>query len=161
LAERVEKRVRGAARSAQQAVAGGREKGVAHEPADTSFAVPPAPSTAPREGWGGLPAPWEPLPTWMTAPYEPSPSVELYPAKVEGTETVSMPAGQSTTLSTTPQCARPERRVDDDSPTTDARPAEHPPESPTQPEPDLETQARQVYAILKRRLAAERRREML
>jgi hypothetical protein len=41
---------------------------------------------------------------------------------------------------------------------TSGAPSEAPAAAPGQPQPDLDALARQVYTVLKRRLAAERRR---
>jgi hypothetical protein len=152
LAQQVERAVRRAAKA--------REQTVASECGETCVLSPSA-VTARRGDWRGLPAPWERLPAWMTVSPELSP-VEHSPVKTGGMEPLGMAAEtKTTTTAAPPQRAGQERRVDDDSPATLARPEEQPPEDARQAEPDLDAQARQVYAILKRRLAAERRREML
>jgi hypothetical protein len=152
LAQQVERAVRRAAKA--------REQTVASERGETCVLSPSA-GTARRGDWGGLPAPWERLPAWMTVSPELTP-VEHRPVKTGGMEPLGMAAAESkTTTAAPPQRAGQERRVDDDSPAILARPEGQPPENAKEAELDLDAQARQVYAILKRRLAAERRREML
>jgi hypothetical protein len=104
-----------------------------------------------RPVWGNLPAPWEPLPDWMATPAESS---------IGGPQPASQPQSSSaparTPSSNTPGTQRAERGR--------SLPAEVEESSPTHareiaaPEPDLDQLAQQVHAILKRRLAAERRR---
>lgn len=119
-------------------------------------ARPSQPQPNARPIWGNLPAPWEPLPDWMAGPAgEPPAEPQLSsppahpsfpaPPRAPSADTAgvqraergrSLPAGASEPSSATSTAAR-EGGV---------------------PEPDLDALARQVHAILKRRLAAERRR---
>jgi len=97
-----------------------------------------APIAAPPGEWGGLPAPWEPLPIADFAP----PAV-----------TAAAPA-----FADAPPVHFAEHdRAPVDTPAAAASPASHPHEP--SPPPDLDALARSVYDVLKRRLAAERRRE--
>jgi hypothetical protein len=166
--------------------------------ARTAFAVtasptPPAPMTATEpstlnagrapegEGanqgergiWGNLPAPWEPLPAWLTAPassgsppasettsgasLSSAPLAPLSPAF-----TPSQPLPVSANGSALPEEQSGSSRagverslttpVGDQGEGQSATPAARP------PEPDLDALARQVYTLLKRRLSAEQRR---
>ena len=116
-------------------------------------------SSVPARDWGGLPAPWEPLPDWMSTPTGESISSALTPAP--DTYDISLPP----TLSGSDQVAAvqragDERSLDDAASSGPARMNEVPAaESVKQVEPDLDAMAQQVYSILKRRLSAERRRE--
>jgi hypothetical protein len=103
--------------------------------------------------WGGLPAPWEPLPAWIISP---PPSV----AAVVKSDTPLMAGSPPPAADAAPavQRAARDRSVDEESATPGSS-AERSPEQGLSPEPDLDMLARQVYAILRRRLAAERRRE--
>jgi uncharacterized protein DUF4157 len=114
--------------------------------------------------WGGLPAPWEPLPaSWLDTPTPQrreagSGSVETgsplaMPLMRPGGDMVSN--GQAGWMQTGPgvQRASIERSVPEEAEET---PAGH--DAPKAPEPDLDALARQVYAILKRRLGVEYRR---
>jgi len=89
--------------------------------------------------WGGLPAPWEPLPMPEFSP----------------------PASAAPTMATpsyaddTPVHFADRGRPAEASPAAAAAPHSH----DAAPPPDLDTLARRVYDVLKRRLAAERRRE--
>jgi hypothetical protein len=97
--------------------------------------------------WSGLPAPWEPLPTWI-APAPNAPLVEIHSAS--GSIAPSDLPGQEI------QRAGAERHVEEtaEAALPDPAPAVH-----AAPEPDLDRLAQQVYTRLKQRLAAERRRE--
>jgi len=90
--------------------------------------------------WGGLPAPWEPLPTFApTGAEPPAAPVVAAPAAVE--QTIHY-AEHGRSL-----------EGEQDASTHAAAPSE------AAPPPDLDALARRVYDVLKRRLAAERRRE--
>jgi hypothetical protein len=133
------------------AVARGGGASIAPSPAPEE---PPAATTA---GWNGLPAPWEPLPSWL-APTMPAagspPPVSPTPVQFAGLadqQSVGNDGAGETALVV--QRAETGRQV----PATE--PATMPQEGPQpQPEPDLDALARQVYAVLSRRLAVERRR---
>ena len=96
---------------------------------------------APAEEWGGLPAPWEPLPIAdFAAPAAGPPS----------------PAPTAAFADTPVHFAEHGRTVDE----SHQQSAAHAPQPhDAAPPPDLDALARRVYDVLKRRLAAERRRE--
>ena len=114
------------------------------------------------DGWGGLPAPWEPLPAWMP------PSGSSVPATRDANPrpaaAVSAPESFTTPASNAPAAPAPIQRADAarvlaDEPASAAS-APLPREEPPKPvPPDLDALARQVYAVLKRRLEVEVRRE--
>jgi len=118
--------------------------------AQAASPVEDAPAGPDRGRWGNLPAPWEPLPDWLA----PSRSVEAPPLPVV-TVAPAPPA-----FTTPPQPGAPMVYAAE---TTRTLPAPRQRETPLQeqtptPTPDIDALARQVYAVLKRRLAAERRR---
>jgi hypothetical protein len=118
-----------------------------------AFAAPPATDASSR--WGGLPAPWEPVPEFMmrSSP-ETSRSADLVPAPA-----VSAPAnGAAGTGESSVQRAAQGRPSGDGQPARSEGVQDKPQK---QVPPDLDQLARQVYSIMKRRLAAERRRELL
>jgi hypothetical protein len=120
------------------------------ESARTAPPVEDAPAAPDRGRWGNLPAPWEPLPDWLA----PSRSVEAPPLPVV-TVAPAPPA-----FTTPPQPGAPVVHAAE---TARTLPAPQQRETPAQertqtPAPDIDALARQVYAVLKRRLAAERRR---
>lgn len=110
-----------------------------------------APVAPERARWGNLPAPWEPLPDWLAPPRSaveapPLPVVAVAPAPpaLTAPPQPGVPAVRAAeTARTLPAVQQPETTA----------PAQEP-----SPAPDLDELARQVYAVLKRRLAAERRR---
>lgn len=93
------------------------------------------------DAWGGVPAPWEPLPGWLASP----PS-----------ETDAPPAETSTEAPSVQRAAIDRTRPEASMLPLDDTPAM---EQPAAPEPDLDALAQHVHTILKRRLAVERRRE--
>ena len=102
--------------------------------------------------WGGLPAPWEPLPGWLASP---APDTSPMPANVTPLP-VAVPA--LAPVAPLPQLAEQGRESDGDSAASGPAPAPpHDAQAPAPAEPDLDALARQVYALLKRRLALERR----
>ncbi len=111
--------------------------------------TPSRPDTRPV--WGNLPAPWEPLPDWMAAPTGSS---------VGAPQPASQPQSSSATSRTpsadTPGTQRAERGRS--LPADIEEPSRTHMQETAAPEPDLDLLAQQVHAILKRRLAAERRR---
>ncbi|WP_448541195.1 eCIS core domain-containing protein [Roseiflexus sp.] len=120
------------------------------ESARTAPPVEDAPAAPERGRWGNLPAPWEPLPDWLA----PSRSAEAPPLPV----VTVVPAPPAFT--TPPQPGAPVVYAAE---TARTLPAPRQRETPSQeqtptPAPDIDALARQVYAVLKRRLAAERRR---
>ncbi|MEN9938471.1 MAG: hypothetical protein RLZZ387_5050 [Chloroflexota bacterium] len=122
--------------------------------------------------WGGLPAPWEPLPDWSTpdaqrrspdsraVPRVPAPSFD--PARSPALSPApSAAAVAPSPASAAPSAAPPPVQRAQSGRGVAAAPAPPPPmpqQELAQPEPDLDALARQVYDVLKRRLAAERRR---
>lgn len=127
----------------------------AMRPVDEAAWNPPsieAPSAqADRARWHGLPAPWEPLPVFTTAaaPVLPAPeaSIPAQPAPALGTVS-------------TPDAPIVARAAADRSPPSSAARRDSPTPAAAKPAPpDLDALARQVYAILKQRLATEQRRQ--
>lgn len=111
--------------------------------------------------WGNLPAPWEPLPAWMShsaaeLPATPAPAA----APTDAGPTGAASTGATPAAAPTVQRAELGRPLDDVLPSAPTIPtaAESQGEAAQTEEPDLDALARQVYAILKQRLAAERRR---
>jgi hypothetical protein len=149
LARLVEGRVRSVAKA--------RERTESDQPADglsAGASLDATESNTHLQDWGGLPAPWDPLPAWMTGSRDETaafvPSASVFSSGPQN-------AGSAVSL----QRAEIGRSLEDSLPTMSqgqhdpvehARPAVH---------PDLDTQAREVYTILKRRLAAEQRRQSL
>ena len=126
-------------------------------------ARPARPDT--RLVWGNLPAPWEPLPDWLTNPGDEMPS-----APAPGSSRLSGPGGKASRQSglspasgappsngPVPGAQRAERGRALPAAESEASQSPHAHEGPA-PEPDLDALAQQVHTILKRRLAAERRR---
>jgi hypothetical protein len=104
--------------------------------------------------WGGLPAPWEPLPEWIDAPKQAEMPAPAVPQPARSAPSAQQVASRNGAPSATPvQLAETGRMLD-------ALPAQSAPAAAPsqQPAPDLDALARQVYAVLKQRLAAERRR---
>ncbi|HEX2513832.1 MAG TPA: hypothetical protein VH257_03945, partial [Chloroflexota bacterium] len=128
--------------------------------------IPPPSWGAGADGhpWGGLPAPWEPLPGWLvSAPAAAPPATPATPAGAapagDGPASAA-PAGVAVAIDAAPlQRALEDQPASSEEATSPAPggPAEAP-APPGQPQPDLDALARQVYTVLKRRLAAERRR---
>jgi len=143
------------------------------EPVDIpTQTIPPVTiSRTARDVWGGLPAPWEPLPDWfMTMPARaesseqprfvgPQPAQTAYgTVGMSGTSKAPDSGGRGTDLlsgDTGVQRAGRERNPDGE----EEQKVSHQPEAAKAPEPNLDELARQVYAILKRRLGVEYRRE--
>jgi hypothetical protein len=125
---------------------------------DAVYDLPPPDAEAsthtqqPMTRWGQLPAPWEPLPEWVTAPQPETTASAPEPRGL--TEPPAMPQPSGTVMR---RAARGRTITQESGDALDTAP--HPPERTRQPEPDLDALARQVYVVLKRRLAAERRRE--
>jgi hypothetical protein len=107
-----------------------------------------AASGAREQEWGGLPAPWEPLPAWLALPAAEAPATSA--PSVAPAAPIATPAAQPG-----PVFAAETDRALPDNPPANSPPA---PEEQQQPAPDLDALARQVYDVLKQRLAAERRR---
>jgi hypothetical protein len=115
-----------------------------------------------NDPWNGLPAPWEPLPGWLTMPSTPAEqSASSFPAPMPA-PTVSPTSGMASNGSNhqanghaevAVQRAGRERSIGEDA----IAPAPMLQEVRA-PEPDLDELARQVYSILRNRLEVERRR---
>jgi hypothetical protein len=114
-------------------------------------ASPSAASSAGRPArWGGLPAPWEPLPEFMT---HARPSVTTPPSAAPPTPSRHDVSAGADASSASVRLA--ERGLG----SAGEEPAHAEPPSPDgDGAPDIDVLARQVYAVLRRRLAAERRR---
>jgi len=118
-----------------------------------------------RAIWGNLPAPWEPLPGWLVSghtqvsssvpPASLPPSTPVLPVPVVLPSSVSIGQGNGSEEPAEPGVWRAgtERSVSE--PGNETVSAQH----VSQPEPDLDTLAQQVYGLLKRRLSVEQRRE--
>jgi len=102
--------------------------------------------------WNGLPTPWEPLPNWLATPAPSAYSAPPLPAPSPTASGVAAPGATAPAV----QLAEHGRAVDEAAPTGAAAPSEQHAARP--PEPDLDALARQVYAVLRRRLAVEGRR---
>jgi hypothetical protein len=136
-----------------------------------------------EDPWGGLPAPWEPLPEWMTnafAPVTTTPPADLHvsssaspywPAPANGVPVSDASSGASQAASGLSTSGQPapasasgalayfadeSRTLPTPSSTSGDSTGQAP--SPEAVEPDLDALARQVYTILRNRLSAERRR---
>ena len=166
LAQRVESRVirRAAENDTVPAMLAGQQTGT-QESGEPDASEPSIPNEvlnaeAGSVDWGGLPAPWEPLPGQPFSPSEPAerqsnqgwfPNVAS--AESSGSVSNGIFSGQESGASL--QRAERGREIADFPATLRAAMQ---PEIPAAP--DLDGLARQVYEILKRRLAAERRREL-
>ena len=111
------------------------------------------PSDAEPFDFGGLPAPWEPFPSWITDTFAPAPSLNAAAAALPLSGLTAQPPASSAPLV---QRAGEERSLEPPRATPDAAPAHT--AAPHATPPDLDELARQVYGILRRRLAAEARR---
>ncbi len=170
LAQQVESRVKRAAQNQVDQVTSIATEQIAHSSKVTS----PAQVTRPtRDAWGGLPAPWEPLPDWLvTAPAmaessTPAHVVTSQPLSdvygVGGNPVIQLNAHQGdegvmagdTSGNSGVQRAGKERSLDGEEEQTETSQ----PAATRVPEPNMDELARQVYTLLKRRLDAERRRE--
>ena len=139
---------------------------------------PPYASRTGFDTWGGLPAPWEPLPDWLVAStatesITPMPAISSQPSstahlagEIESKTSLADGGGDrggDGHARGTPgpvQRAGRERSADMEQEAQMAISSPSFPADPAKvPEPDLDVLARQVYAHLKRRLEVERRRE--
>lgn len=154
LATAVEARVVAAAAAASQAT-----PGVSSAPrqraAPVGSTLPPdvPPEQEAPFAWNGLPAPWEPLPDWLMAAapaFDADPPPAAPPPAIVSAPTSVTPSGAPAV-----QLAEIGRELE-----TPPRPPaqDTPAQTPAAPPPDLDQLARQVYTIVKQRLAAERRR---
>jgi hypothetical protein len=110
------------------------------------------PSEAPRsDPWGGLPAPWEPLPDWLVSP---APNGTRN-GSAAGSGASLAPAAAAVPPSTAvPVFGAEQGRALEPPPDVDGGSVEAP-AGEGRPAPDLDALARKVHAILRRRLAAE------
>jgi hypothetical protein len=114
--------------------------------------------------WGGLPAPWEPLPEWLApSPSTPRESV-VAPFVSTGAPVVMGPAAMVSSPAGAPPAtvvhAADESRMGE-GPSAAAPTAPAPAGDEASEGPDIDWLARQVYSALKRRLGTEARREDL
>jgi hypothetical protein len=125
------------------------------------------PSTATQHtNWGGLPAPWEPLPDWFVSSQQATEQSSNIPDAPFLPQSSSLPGnissnGASNLQATVAGSSSIQRAGTERSQhTIQAQAPEQPHESNTMqsPEPDLDELAQQVYSLLKRRLGVERRR---
>ncbi len=170
IAHRVESRVRQAA----QSVASPRESPRSEQASAPTrrgteeSATSRMPGFTLSENWGGLPAPWEPMPE-MIAPISAGIHVPFSQPQMKsaGTEPVGIrSAPVSTAFSPAPVAVAgaapaPIQLAEEGRSLEEEVPSGVPAEGQQQVQPDLDDLARQVYSVLKRRLAAERRREYL
>lgn len=117
--------------------------------------------------WGNLPAPWEPLPEWLAparppanqmASGQPVAQSPVAPAPVPAQVFATSEASSEGDVGK--RRAGVERSVEEPGggETSAPQSAQAAPEPSRTPEPDLDTLARQVYGLLKRRLSVEQRR---
>jgi len=127
----------------------------ASSPAPQSEVSPDSPG--PEESWGGLPAPWDPMPEWVSAP------PTAHPTPVVSAPSV-VPSGSAPAVAAA-ESAAPARAESGRSLLEAEAPHEggghDRPEEKKHAGPDLDALARQVYTIVRRRLAADRRREFM
>jgi hypothetical protein len=162
IARRVEARVNGLAATARIAAVAPADVQEADDSATSveSDNVPAADSDGRPAEWGRLPAPWEPLPTWMSAPYNPVSRTPSPAGNGVVTRVAAPPvSGASQAAGSTAavvQRAEEGRAVEAPQQSGGSVPA--PAFAPHAP--DLDVLARQVYTRLKRRIDAESRREL-
>lgn len=159
LAEQVEARV--GAQSAGQAAG---QPGQAAQGVQSPARAPAAPTP-----WGDLPAPWEPLPFWDDAPATPARSGPPRPAPVArssvpaGSPAAAPAAGPGSVVRAASTSRSPAAPVAAPAPVGGPDPAPRGPDTGSSRRqtraPDLDRLAEQVYAVLKRRLATEVRRD--
>jgi hypothetical protein len=113
-------------------------------------------ATPDRTHWGDLPAPWEPLPDWIGGP-APEPGM-ANSGSLPSVPNPGLPAATVTANTAVP--AVPATYLAEIDRAIPEGEAVAPPEQQQQAAPaaDLDAMARQVYGLLKQRLAAERRR---
>ena len=125
----------------------------------------PAQSTPARvPEWGNLPPPWEPMPEWTVNLTAPAPAVATpiqYDAQSVGVSraTDGAASAASNASPVTVQRAEEGRTAEPSQESAAASPVPAAAVAPAAP--DLDVLAREVYAVLKRRLDAEARRELL
>ena len=111
--------------------------------------TPPAERTR-QSPWGALPAPWEPLP-----PSIGSSRPATSPPTIASSPSPASPASENGSATPAPAVHTAERGRES---AGEEPPHADPPDDDGAKGPDIDVLARQVYDVLKRRLAAERRR---
>jgi hypothetical protein len=132
---------------------------VAAHPVVESEKVAPVSDSAP-DPWGGLPAPWEPLPDWVLA----LPEVQRTMIEPEVQDSgLTTPAAAPETTHVAPARAVSVERAEEGRVLDHVAAAPHQAKDESQKSaaPDLDVLARHVYSVLKRRLEAEHRRQLL
>ncbi len=137
---------------------------------ENSAAPLPSPAESRRpdnDPWGGLPAPWEPLPGWLTAPAQPVameqsaasfPAPAPVPVAPPAQSVVSNGSHHQANGQAEPEVQRAARgRSVEETLLSVSTPVTSEQEARA-PEPDLDELAQQVYSILRNRLEVERRR---
>lgn len=125
---------------------------------ETSGEVSPDSSDT-EESWGGLPAPWDPMPEWVSAPRA-APSTRVDSAEPTMMAAASDSAAAASDASPAPALAESGRSLPEgESPKKTG--SHQDPHEGKHAEPDLDALARQVYDVVRRRLAADRRREFM
>jgi hypothetical protein len=169
MARRVESAVVAAARNSAPGREDARRRDDARvrTPSDRSMSsnaedvpvIADAPTPLPDVDWGGLPAPWEPLPQWLSAPE----STEVAVTRLREQAPQYAVAGLASSVAAPAAVQRAEMGRAIDAPETPggAPGPAAPADAPAAVAPDLDQLARQVYAVLKRRLEAETRREQM
>ena len=166
LATRVEARVAALASVAHDVYRGGRSTDVEPSPAATTTGGESQQAAKRSSGeWGGLPAPWEPLPEWLTpAASEPSasggrsamPEAPSSPSMAFAAPAAAAAVATDSSLGTVSRAETGRAVSEGPAPTpTGASDAD----GSKAPAPDIDALARQVFAALKRRLETEIRRE--
>lgn len=132
----------------------------------------PSRSTPSDSPWGGLPAPWEPMPFW-DAPATPSGAAQAEQPRrsPDGTSTAGSSSGAAAQAPSAPpppaaraqvaQAASTSRSVDSSpgpTPTSLGAAVGSDHRKSASPPPDLDRLAQQVYGMIKQRLATETRR---
>jgi len=107
--------------------------------------------------WGSLPAPWEPLPSFLVQDREGSGSGTAEPNGSTASAAIAAPSTPVGPASPAPVVQRAERSGSGNG-EQPARAPSHGAHDEGDGAPDVDALARQVYDVLRRRLAAERRR---
>ncbi len=120
--------------------------------------------TEPDDIWGGLPKPWEPLPTWMTDPSPPA-GLSMSTNFAAVWDTLPTNGSSAPSVAAAPpaagdgggggaQMAELGREIQPQQQASQSGPGGPAAQVP----PDLDALAQQVYSILRRRISAESRR---
>jgi hypothetical protein len=126
-----------------------------HRDDHISALVPePQPADSVGRSWNGVPAPWEALPSWMQTPAEKQPDWKAdQPLQMSNSQAAPSQEESSNALH---RAARERSLPQGHEPRPAASHTEQ--QSPPAPDVDLDALAREVYKVLRRRLAAEARR---